>query len=86
MRTVSGGENRGKFESKAAYSKLLVTAFRKASAYLAPDAVIYVRTGSRSETYDATTSALSLVFPHHRLVAEAAALRASNANASLRRP
>ena len=66
----AGGENCGKFESKAAYSKLLVTAFRKASTYLAPDAVIYVRTGSRSVTYDATTSALSLVFPNHRLVAE----------------
>jgi hypothetical protein len=65
-----GGENRGKFESKIAYSKLLVTAFRKASAYLAPDAVIYVRTGSRSVTYDATTSALSQVFPNHRLIAE----------------
>jgi hypothetical protein len=64
------GENRGKFEGRAAYSKLLVTAFRKASAYLAPDAVIYVRTGSRSATYDATTSALSEVFPKHRLVAE----------------
>jgi len=47
-----------------------VDAFQKASAYLAPDAVIYVRTGSRSETYDATTSALSVVFPNHRLVAE----------------
>ena len=65
-----GGENRGKFEGRAAYSKLLVTAFRKASAYLAPDAVIYVRTGSRSVTYDATTSALSQVFPNHRVVAE----------------
>ena len=65
-----GGENRGKFEGKSAYSKLLVDAFQKASAYLAPDAVIYVRTGSRSETYDATTSALSVVFPNHRLVAE----------------
>jgi hypothetical protein len=66
----AGGENRGKFENKAGYSRLLVTAFRKASTYLAPDAVIYVRTGSRSVTYDATTSALSQVFPNHHLVAE----------------
>ena len=65
-----GEENRGKFEGRVAYSNLLVSAFRKASAYLAPDAVIYVRTGSRSVTYEATTSALSWVFPNHRLVAE----------------
>jgi hypothetical protein len=65
-----GGENRGKFENKAAYYRLLVTAFRKVSAYLAPDAVIYVRTGNRSVTYDATTSALSQVFPNHRLLAQ----------------
>jgi hypothetical protein len=65
-----GEENRGKFEGRVAYSKLLVTAFRKASAYLAPDAVIYVRTGSRSVTYEATNSALSQVFPNHRLLAE----------------
>ena len=66
----SGEENRGKFEGRAAYSSLLVTAFRQASAYLARDAVIYVRTGSRSVTYDATTSALSQVFPKHQVVAE----------------
>ena len=65
-----GEENRGKFEGRVAYSNLLVAAFRQASAYLAPDAVIYVRTGSRSLTYDATTSALSEVFPNHRLAAE----------------
>jgi hypothetical protein len=65
-----GGENRGKFEGKAAYSKLLVTAFRKASAYLAQDAVIYIRTGSRPVTYDATVLALSRVFPNHHLLAE----------------
>jgi DNA methylase len=65
-----GEENRGKFEGKTSYAKLLVTAFRKASAYLAPDAVIYVRTGSRSVTYEATTAALSQVFPNHRLIAE----------------
>jgi DNA methylase len=66
----AGGENRGKFENKAGYSKLLVTAFRKASAYLAPDAMIYVRTGSRSVTYGATISALTQVFPNHHLVTE----------------
>jgi hypothetical protein len=65
-----GGENRGKFESRVAYTKLLETAFRRASAYLCPDAVIYVRTGSRRETYDATTSALSRVFLNYRVVAE----------------
>jgi hypothetical protein len=65
-----GEQNRGKFDGRAAYSELLVTAFRKASAYLAEDAVIYVRTGSRSETYEATTSALSQVFANHRLAAE----------------
>jgi DNA methylase len=65
-----GGANRGKFESKEAYSNLLVTAFLRASAYLAPEAVIYVRTGSRRFTYDATMSALSQVFPNHQLIAE----------------
>jgi hypothetical protein len=65
------GQNRGKFESKAAYSTLLVTAFRKASVYLAPDAVIYVRTGSRSFTHETTIAALAEVFPQHRVVAEA---------------
>lgn len=66
-----GGNNRGKFENRVAYSDLLVTAFRKASVYLAPDATIYVRTGSRSVTYEATTSALSQVFPHHHVVTKA---------------
>jgi hypothetical protein len=65
------GPNRGKFEGMAAYSALLVTAFRNASAYLAPDAVIYVRTGSRSFTYETTVAALEQVFPGHRVVAEA---------------
>lgn len=65
------GRNRGKFEGRAAYSALLVTAFRNASAYLAPDAVIYVRTGSRSFTYETTVAALAQVFPQHRVVAEA---------------
>lgn len=65
-----GGKYRDKFESKAAYSRLLVTAFRKASAYLAPDAVIYVRTGSRAATYEATTSALYEVFPDHSLIVQ----------------
>jgi hypothetical protein len=65
-----GGENRGKFESREAYSKLLFTAFKRASSYLSPDAVIYVRTGSRRETYEATTLSLAKVFPNHHVVAE----------------
>lgn len=65
-----GGENRGKFESREAYSKLLFTAFKRASSYLSPDAIIYVRTGSRRETFEATTLSLAKVFPNHRVVAE----------------
>lgn len=65
-----GEENRGKFEGQAAYAALLVTAFKNATAYLAPDAVIYVRTGSRPVTYEATTAALAQVFPNHGVVAE----------------
>jgi hypothetical protein len=65
-----GGENRGKFESREAYFKLLFTAFKRASSYLSPDAVIYIRTGSRPETYESTTLALSRVFPDHHVVAE----------------
>jgi hypothetical protein len=65
-----GGENRGKFEGQAAYATLLVSAFQNAAAYLAYNAVIYVRTGSRPVTYEATTAALAQVFPNHGVVAE----------------
>lgn len=65
-----GGENRGKFESRETYSKLLFAGFKRTSSYLSPDAVIYIRTGSRRETYEATTLALSKVFPSHHVIAE----------------
>jgi hypothetical protein len=65
-----GEPSRGKFENRRAYSQLLLSAFRRASAYLAADATIYVRTGSRKATYDATVSALSSVYPRHVLAAE----------------
>lgn len=63
----SGELHRGKFEHPDAYRDLLNSVFTLSASMLAPDAVVYVRTDRRPETYDVTREVLKSVFPHKRL-------------------
>lgn len=58
-----GGVHKGKFEHPARYRELLVNVFGNASELLTRDAVVYVRTGRRDETFNTTVEVLTEVFP-----------------------
>jgi len=58
---------RGKFESIARYRLLLANVFGGAAKLMAPESVVYVRTGLGEETYEVTSQALREVFPGHQL-------------------
>lgn len=59
---------RGKFCDRAKYRDLLKLVFTKAKSLLAEDAVVYVRTDSRSLTKSITIEILRDVFPDKRMV------------------
>lgn len=63
----TGGKHQGKFESRTAYRDLLCAGFQRSARFIAPDAVVYVRTGRRQFTYETTIAVLSEVFPHHAI-------------------
>jgi hypothetical protein len=66
-RVSNAGDHRDKFENLAKYQALLVNVFARAAELLRKDAVVYVRTGKREETYSATVAALKDAFPKKRL-------------------
>ncbi len=61
------GLHRAKFENTASYEGLLQTVFTAAKPLLTRNAIIYVRTGRQSSTYNPTRAALRRVFPNHRV-------------------
>lgn len=63
----AGGAVCGKFEHRAKYRELLHRVFSAASALLARDATVYVRTDRREITYQATLGVLKELFPDKRL-------------------
>ena len=58
---------RGKFENMARYRLLLANVFGGAASLMAPESVVYVRTGLGEETYEVTLQVLREVFPGHQL-------------------
>jgi hypothetical protein len=66
-RTVAGAY-RGKFEHPIVYRALLTQVFASAAKILKRDAVVYVRTGRREETYQATVAALKEAFPKREIL------------------
>ncbi len=58
------------FSSPSTYKELLQTVFLQAAEVMAKDAVVYVRTDAREQTFELTRSALKLAFPakHERIV------------------
>ena len=56
----------GKLRSEKKYRKLLESSFSKASLFMKPNAVIYVRTDARNVTLDATIDALNAAFPKRK--------------------
>ena len=66
--TRSGRPNRGKFENRADYRALLRRVFSGCAKLLSRDAVVYVRTDRRPETYCVTREVLREVFPTKRVV------------------
>ena len=59
---------RGKFESIARYRLLLANVFGGAAKLMAPESVVYVRTGFGKQTYEITLQALGEAFPDHERV------------------
>lgn len=66
-RSPEAGEYRDKFENLEKYKRLLSNVFNSAAEFLKKDAIVYVRTGRREETYDATITALKAAFPKKRM-------------------
>jgi len=62
------GVDRGKFENRDRYKKLLTDVFSKSASLLQKDAIIYVRTDFRDFTQTTTESVLREVFSRKRLV------------------
>ena len=65
--TVSAGPHQGKFVDRNAYAAMLNSAFTSAARLMDPDGVIYVRTGSRTVTLNATIAALQAAFPKKKM-------------------
>jgi hypothetical protein len=63
----SGELHRGKFEDRSGYRDLLRKVFEGSKPLLDPDAVVYVRTDRRRDTYAVTREVLTEVFPEKRL-------------------
>jgi hypothetical protein len=59
----SGELNKGKFEHPIAYRTLLERVFGGCAKLLKKDAVVYVRTDHRPETYEVTRAVLKATFP-----------------------
>jgi hypothetical protein len=62
-----GDKHRGKFCHPSHFRALLMSAFTRSREFLAPDAVIYVRTDRRSKTSQVTREVLREVFPNHSI-------------------
>jgi len=60
-------KHRGKFEHPEHYQQLLTKVFASSSLLLHEEAVIYVRTGKQSFTYETTKQALFQAFPNKQL-------------------
>lgn len=63
----TGERNRGKFDNRVEYRRMLKRTFEAASGMLRHDAVVYVRTHRREFTYRTTRDVLREVFPDKRL-------------------
>jgi hypothetical protein len=63
----SGETNRGKFENRRGYRNLLEGVFKKCAKLLSKDAVVYVRTDCRPETFSVTEEVLRDTFPRKRM-------------------
>jgi hypothetical protein len=61
------GRHRAKFENSERYATLLLDVFGSAAPLLTENAVIYVRTGLQSSTYQPTRAALKEAFPKHHI-------------------
>jgi DNA modification methylase len=66
-RLPNSREVRGKFESEVRYRSLLKSVFSASAMLMAPNSIIYVRTGLGKVTLEATLEALREAFPNHEV-------------------
>jgi len=67
LRDPGAGAHKAKFEHYENYKILLTKVFESSSELLTRNAVVYVRTDRREETFEPTKAILRLVFPKKRL-------------------
>lgn len=66
-RVSKSGKYAAKFENWTEYFRLLTATFRSAKEFLSRDAVIYVRTDRRPDTFEATLDLVKAEFPRKRV-------------------